>query len=224
MGSYLSKMIPLGLGAAVSPTMLAAALLILSSPKRPKTRTFAYLLGAAVTVIVIGIIAVMIGGKAQSTTAQKPSTVSAVIDLSLGMLLLFIAARGLISKPKQRKQTGVSTDQKRLGIMLAQDIGIGIVLTATNFTSLVFYLAAAKQTADSGLGIATQILGMSIVAVFFLLPVLLPLLITLVAPTIAKKILTAINRAMEDYGGYIMPLIAAIFGVYLAYKGLRVFF
>lgn len=220
MEALLVRMVPLAVGAAVSPTMLAASLLILSSKEHPRSRAVAYLAGAASTVALVGAIAVAAGGAAHTGSPHGPSSVSAGVDVLLGVLLVVVGVRRLVKQPRESKT--ISGDKPgTTGRLLAAGAGLGVLLTATNFTSLVFFLAAAKEVADSNLDAAAQALAMSIVGFGFVLPITLPLAVTILLPTASVRILDILNTSMRKYGGYAMPVIAVIFGAYLLYKGLR---
>ena len=101
---------------------------------------------------------------------------------------------------------------------------MGVALTVTNFTSLVFYVAAAKATADAKLPALDQVLAMGIVALGILAPIILPLGATIVAPTVSRRFLDAVSGLVKQYGRYIAAVIALLFGLYLLYKGGRVLF
>lgn len=225
MGNLFAKMIPLGLAAAVSPTMLATALFILGLKDRPRERMSIYIAGGALAVVIIGAAAIAVGG-AVAVKSSGSSKVSGTIDLALGALLLFLGIRNLIKKLDAGgdKRSGKSRIMKYVeGSGLFSFFFLGVVMMATNFSSLVFYLAAAKETADSGLAFPIEAAAMVIVAFFMLLPAVLPLTLAIMAPGIADRVTAALNNLINRYGTYIGPLIALLFGVYLLFEGAKAF-
>jgi len=221
MEAFLIQIIMMGLASAVSPTLLAVAVLLISSKKQPRLRVIAFLSGAALTLAVIGVIIISRGSISTST---RPSTVSAAIDIILGLLLIFFGIRARLIKPAKthvKKNTG-SPESKSTSKLLIENAGLGIALTATNGTSLIFYLAAAKKAAESGLGLAWRILSLFIVGILYLLPILIPLLVTLAAPDVSKEILNKVNMEVKKYGPVTIAVISIVFGVYLIAKGFRV--
>lgn len=218
-------MVPLALAAAVSPTVLTVTILLLSSTDHPRLKTSAYLLGAAVAVIVIGIIALMIS-TAAGTKPAHPSAASALIDIALGVLLLAVGVRQFTKKPKPKKpeEAQEKKGQKSLGSQVFEEGALGVAMIASDYTSLVFYVAAAKQTTDAKLPAVEAIVPMAIVALGILAPIILPLGATLIAPGTSRRFLDAVNGLVKQDGRYIAGIVAFIFGIYLLYKGGRVLF
>lgn len=220
MQSLFAEMIPLGVAAAVSPTMLAGALVLLSGKDRPKARTLSYLVGVVISLVVTGAVLLAIGGAA-SKAPHGPSPVSSWIDLGLGLLLLYIGVDRFIRGPrKSNDKTAQEEPAKPTSVL--KDAGLGLAIMTTNFTSLVFYFAAAKESADAAVDWVVRVMALAIVAFFITLPVLVPLLLTIVMPKTSSRVLDSVDEGLKKYGAFIMPGIALVFGVYLAYKGLRV--
>jgi len=218
-------MVPLALGAAVSPVLLTLSILLLSSDFHPRVRVLAYAGGVFISLVVIGVVAV--GGSASGSDGPShPSTFSAGLDILLGLLLIAVAVKNSVGSPKaaeKKKPVKTAKAEPSLAGLIVRDGGLGVVLTVTNFSSLVFYLAAAKSTADSHLPAFEQAAAMSLVGFGFMAPIVLPLLATVASPAASKKFLDATNRVVKDYGRYIGAAVALLFAVYLILKGAKVF-
>lgn len=217
-------MVPLALGAAVSPVLLTLSILLLSSDFHPRVRVLAYAGGVFISLVVIGVVAV--GGSATGGDGPShPSTVSAGLDILLGILLIAVAVKNSVGSPKaaEKKPAKAPKAEPSLAVQVVRDAGLGLFLTVTNFSSLIFYLAAAKSTADSHLPALDQAAAMSLVGFGFMAPIVLPLLATVASPAASKKFLDATNRVVKDYGRYIGAAVALLFGVYLILKGAKVF-
>lgn len=218
MAELLARLLPLGLAAAISPQLLAVTMAILGARDHPRSRTLAYLGGSALTLVLIGILAVTGGGAARGP--HRPSALSAAIDIILGALLLYLGVRKLVAKPKTRHVEPAS-GRASIGRQLVVSAGLGLLLTVTDFSSLVFYVAAAKQTADSRLRVTDQVIAMSVMALFIMVPIIVPLVFTVAAPAAAARLLSWTDQAAKKHGKYIVAAIALIFGVYLVLKGTR---
>lgn len=220
MGKLLASMIPLAMAAAISPTMLTAVVLVLSSKDRPRRRALFFLAGAVITLIAIGAAAVSLSA-AQPTSSHGKSPISAGIDIILGILLLYIGGRNFLKSrgPAKEGQTGGRFQKFFQGGGTANDFFLGVLFTVTDVTSLVFYLVAAKQARDSGLGVIADVAAMTIVGIAVILPILVPLAITIIAPNISGRVTDSLNEWIKKYGKYIGPVIAIAFGFYLLFKG-----
>ena len=225
MGNLLASMIPLALAAAISPTMLTAVVLVLSSKDRPRRRALFFLAGAVITLILIGVAALSISGAAVSQKSDGKSPISAGIDIILGLLLLFMGFRNLVRSRESNKDSDKGGKFQKFfqGGGAGSNFFLGVIFTVTDFTSLVFYFVAAKQARDSGLGFIADVAAMTIVGIAIILPILVPLAITIIAPDISGRLTDSLNQWIKKYGKYIGPAIALLFGVYLIDKGLPIF-
>ncbi len=149
MIKLLTILLPLGLGAAISPTMLAATLLTLASKDRARLRTLVFLGGSGITLVVLGALA-LASGKGIRMELPKPSLISTIVDIILGGLLIYIGHRKIFRKPKDARLKVQSKTKIFAKPGLLASFGLGFVITVTDFSSLVLYLAAAKQSIDAG--------------------------------------------------------------------------
>ena len=87
----MGRVFVLSLTAALNPTLLTAVTVMLTLPN-PRRLLFGYLLGAALTSVTCGLLLVfLLPGSSTSSTTKR--TVSPIIDLALGVLILLIVAR-----------------------------------------------------------------------------------------------------------------------------------
>src|SRR5438105_560231 len=99
MGPLLGEVLPLALGAAISPVLFLLQLSTLSG-QRPLARGSALAAGAAIPLLAIGALGVALGvGNALS----GHPTVKAGIDIALGAVLLGLAARTAFRTPAPAK-------------------------------------------------------------------------------------------------------------------------
>lgn len=215
--SQIAAFIPVFLA---SPTMYAGMLVILTSPNRPKAQAAAALVGSVLTLIVIGYAAIAAGGAA--TGPRQPITVSATVDMALGVLLIFFGLKRALKKPKPGAKPKPKAAPASTAPKFTKSMGFGIALTVVNPSSLVSYLAVAKITTDSQLATLNQAVAMSIAGLFYTSPILLPLLLTLLSPNLSERFLAGADHVFKTYGKYIVAAILVLFGFYLVSKGLRI--
>jgi hypothetical protein len=97
MSSLLREVIPLALGAAISPVIFLLQLNTLTG-ERPIARGSALTAGAAVVLIVVSTIGVLVGDTGFSTN----DTLKAAINLGFGVLLVAVGLRALVRPPTPR--------------------------------------------------------------------------------------------------------------------------
>jgi len=201
-----------------SPTMYAGMLVVMSSGKPARARSFAALIGNVVTVIVIGFALIEAGSIAAGP--RVPTTTSGAIDLAIGFLLIYLGIRRLFLKPKEKtEKEKPHENDAATEPQFVKYVGVGVLLTVTNPTSLASYLTAAKLTIDAHVDKADQIIAMSLATFCFSLPILLPLMLMIVSPGVSEKFLRALDTLFARYGRYIIAALLIGLGLYLAAKG-----
>ncbi len=219
--SQITAFLPIFLA---SPTMYAGMVLIMSSPNYTKLRVFAAWVGSAIAVLVIGVLAISLGGAA--TDPKEPTTISGIINLVLGIALILLTIWVLFRKkpkPEDEKKAKPPEDPAA-GPKLFKYAFYGILLVVTNPTSLASYIASAKLTVDSGLETGQQVIAMSIAGIYFTLPVLIPLVLLLIAPAACRKFLDLADRILDKYGRYIVAVVLIIVGANMVQKGWSILF
>lgn len=200
--------------------MYAGILIILSSPAHPRTRAFAALVGSVFIVTVIGLLAVEAGSAA--TDPRQPSNLSGVINLVLGILLLYLAINRFFKKQDSNKERKPRFENSSTRPQFIKYIGLGIVLTVVNPTSLASFLTAAKLTVDSDLGSASELIAMIVAGFYYTLPILLPLALAIIAPALSRRFLEAVDRLLNKYGRYIMTVFLVLIGLKLIQKAMEI--
>ncbi|MEX0991620.1 MAG: GAP family protein [Actinomycetota bacterium] len=216
MGDLLSQILPLTFAAAISPTVLTVAVLVLSSKERPVARTVAYAVGCWIVLLVIGLPAISLFADASAT--RTPAPWMRWVDLASGITLLALGARRLARKPTPHEKQG-SKAGKLANAGLRDYVVLGLALMITNFTTLVLYLPVLKGIARAPITGGVQLAVLLVCQVIILLPVLVPLLIRVLIPGPASKILGTVNAFTAKHTSVIMTVILLVFGVYLTAKG-----
>ncbi len=91
MNELLAKTVPLALGAMVSPTLLTAAILVLSGKISPRGRSWAFVAGGAVALAAFTVLVPWLAGLLKSV---GPDVIRSA-DVVFGVLLLAVALRKL---------------------------------------------------------------------------------------------------------------------------------
>jgi threonine/homoserine/homoserine lactone efflux protein len=209
VGTLLSQVIPLALGAAISPVLFLLTLTTLTGA-RPLVRGLALTAGAAVPLVVVGVFAFAIGGSLHTSHATK-----ATIDLALGVLLVLVGIRALVRPPAEPKPA----EEPRRPAGPARSFALGFGAMVTNVTTLALYLPAMKLIATSHVSDTDRVLAHVIVALITLTPAAVPVALVAVAPRSSGRILAAVSRFMSDHRRALPVVLGFGFGAWLIVKG-----
>jgi threonine/homoserine/homoserine lactone efflux protein len=221
MGDLLTKTIPLALGAAISPTVLAVGLLILSAPKRPVARGAAFTAGVLVILAGLTVVGLTLTHHAISGPA-KHDPISRAIDGTFGAVLLLLAIatvlRALTTDRESPDPKPAADPAKHAGLAAAFLLGMAMMMA--NFSTILLYLPAMREISAARLGTADKAVVVVIVFLITSLAATLPLLLRVVAPGPASRWFTALHGVVTRHQRQIAVVVEVIFGAYLLAKAI----
>jgi threonine/homoserine/homoserine lactone efflux protein len=218
MNQLLTTVLPLALGAAVSPTLLTAAVLVLSTKIAPRARAWALVLGAVVAMIALTVAAPIV---ANAIHSLQPVVVDRA-DVIAGALLLLLALRSVLRKhnsaeaAKKRAPSQTTATKPRLFAY----VGFGILLIAVDFSSTILYLVALKDIGNAHIPQTVQLLVLAIPFFAVIAPALIPTALSTVAPKRSDELLKPLAAWTSEHSNAIAAVISLVFGLYLVAKGL----
>jgi hypothetical protein len=216
--------------AALNPKLLAIDLLLIEN-RRPRAMFLCVLLGGLTVGLTIGLLDVLVL-HADAINSQK--TVSAGIDLALGLLLL--AAGGLVvtgrlhgrrkaavqaggggqpEKPEREKKDGWAQRvlaQPRLGFAMLVGALIGIPGAA--------YLSALHDLITGKSSTATQVVAVVLFVLIEFSLIIIPFVFLELRPEATKAALKHAQDWLLAHARQLMAYTALILGAYLAVSGL----
>jgi hypothetical protein len=101
MSNLVAGVLPLALGAAVSPTVLAVNLVILGSPVKGRSRGAWFALGGFAVIAALTVVA-FAGLLPSAASTGGPDTTAAVLDLGCALLLVALGVRALVRTPSDK--------------------------------------------------------------------------------------------------------------------------
>ncbi|MGB9978732.1 GAP family protein [Methanobacterium sp.] len=221
----LTNVLPLAIGAAVSPTVLIGIILILSMSDRPKLSGIAFYIGAIIILLSVAAAGVLLGKGAAVASSKHPSVTSAYFDLALGILLILLGIGRIVKKgsggPNESRFGGKS---KSPASDFIRYMILGLGMFTVNFTTTVLVFAAGKDIGVSSAGITDKVTVVIILTLMTLLVVEIPLLIYFTMPERSEKLLGVLNTWMQKNSRYLMAAVMFVFGIYLMLKGSWVLF
>ena len=220
MAELLSRVLPLALGAAISPTVLAIGLLILCSPKRPVARGAAFATG--VLIIIAGLSVVGLRFSHAANARAHPDDIARVVDLVAGLLLLLLALSTAVRMVRADRSatadpsSAAEDDGRRQGLVSAGLIGAAMMLT--NLSSIILYLPAMHEIARSRVDAADKAIAVLVVAAITSLPATLPLAVRVAAPGPSQRWLSTLHTWVAAHSRQIALVIEVVLGVWLIFK------
>lgn len=214
MQEVFLHILPLLLGAAISPVATIGMIAVLTTKDSPKLKGFTYLVGAIIPLLLIGIPGIFLFANIQFKPAN--SNVSSTIDLVAGLLLLALAVKNFFKKPSHQL-TKKAKSHKQLSP--AKSLALGTVLMITNFSTIVLFLPAVKDIALSSLDDIEKMTVLLVSIPVVMSMIVLPLVIAVLLPNSSKSILERLRVFMTRHNRAIVQAMLIIFGVYLLAKG-----
>lgn len=215
MGALLTSVIPLAIGAAISPGVLAITVIILGAKKSPRARVAYMLLGIF---LVLAVIALVASSAAQVPKEQSHTYLVRWLDIGLGVLLLLLGIRGLLKKPDPNAPAKTAKPRGQGGPL--RYIVVGFFVMGTDFSSLVLFIPGIRDTILAPVDLLGKIIAGAILFFGVMAPAIVPLLATIISPDRAGRTMTKINDWLTTHSRIISTTLAFVFGVYLVVKGL----
>jgi hypothetical protein len=205
--------VPLALGAAVSPLLLVGQMRTLTAPGSGERQAWAFVAGNAVVVAAWAVLGLGSGGSLPARASAGPDPVSAGIHLVLAAVLLAIGCSAL-------RREGGTVSSGSGGHGLGCSFALGLALMAGNLTSLVLYLPALQDLARAGLAPASLALLVLLVSLITLAPSLLPPLTLALTGAWGRIRLEALCRWTLRHQSAINAGLCFVFAAYLTRSGL----
>jgi hypothetical protein len=217
----------LAFAAALNPKLLALDLVLIEN-RRPRAM-FAWLLLAGLTVgVTIGLLDVLV---LHADAISHQGTVSAGVDLALGLILLAVGALAATGRLHGRRKAPVPAQAREPDKPDRKDGWAQRLLSEPRVTLAVLvgavvgipgasYLTALHQLVTGHYSTATQVIGVIVFVLITFLLIIIPFACLELRPEHTKALL---KRAQTWLLGHLVALIAAIallLGAYLTVSGI----
>ena len=220
MTPLLIKILPLQFASILSsPVVFALTLLLFSRKKFVVGRVLAMLIGALIIAITLAVCGLSIGNNLNVGTHHL--WLKAIIDFIIALIMLYFGISGFFKKSNDNKEKKEEHDQPR---QLGKWLAIGFIVSLSNFDVVILNFTAAKEIGAASIQYFDKIILLIVGVLFFIAPILLPFIFYLALPAAAEKILTPINNFLIKFGHYLVAAILIIFGIYLFYRGIQIFY
>ncbi|MFV9505354.1 MAG: GAP family protein [Oscillochloridaceae bacterium umkhey_bin13] len=219
MDSLFTQLIPLILGAVLSPLWVIIVLLMLTSPGGVLKAT-AFVLGMSFTRVVQGLLFGFVFGAATQADESSGKPIVSTLLLLMGILLLVAGVR------KWRKEDDPDEPppkwmQSMNEITALKAFGMGALLVGIGPKLWVFTLSALAVISDADLGLTASSIAFAFYIVMAQIVLILAILVAVLIPKRSQAILA---RAMDWLNTYNRPIsitVALVFGVFFMVNGLQ---
>lgn len=203
------EVLPLAIGAAISPTGLLFVMMILSGKGNSKKSALGFVLGGTLFLTILGLF-IFFTAKPVVNSTNHPNFTSSIIDIALGLLIVLIVIKSVFFKKKAK------SDEKKKKRPYPL---VGFLYMFINVSTLIPFIAAVKIISMNKLvpwdGIAILI-GVIIITMAM---IAFPVIISYAIPNESQKILGPVNQFMAKNGAKISNVYFSLMALYLIYHG-----
>ena len=220
MVSLFFEVLPMAIGAMVTPTLFALQVMVVSGSQwRPHAR--AVIAGTAAVFAVYT--ALILRGMSQLPSANTglTSRTESIIEFGAGVVVLVVSIWLLIPHPQinQKMKDKVGSHSSRSSSMVYA--GIAAYMAVTDFSTLALMLPALHDVTSSTTHIVFKALIVGFVFVCVMMPVLVPPGMVHFGGERTIDSLRRFNNWIMDHQLQVMGVVSGFIGVILVWRGLR---
>jgi threonine/homoserine/homoserine lactone efflux protein len=220
VGAVIGDLLPLAIGVAISPMPIVAVILMLLSRQAGKTGP-GFLIGWVAGIAVVTVIVLVAVGQAGNTSSGKPSTLSSVLKLCVGVLLILLAVRQWRSRPKEGETEATPKWMSTIdSFTFVKALGLGFALSAVNPKNLLLCLGAGTAIGAAHLPGAQDVVAVAVFTVIAASTVAIPVIGYLSARSRMTKPLESLRHWLIQNNATIMAVLLLVIGVVLLGKGI----
>ena len=220
MGSAIGNILPYAIGVALSPVPIIAVILMLFS-SRARTVAPALLLGWMAGIAIVGAIVLAVAGGLDTTGKKTTSTTGAIVQLLLGLLLLFLAYRQWRGRPRSGEEARMPRWMTSLDQLTPlKSLGLGALLSAVNPKNLPLSIGASVAIATANLPTTQTIVVLVVYIILASASIGGPVIFYLIAGQRAARTLDTWKTWLSANNAAVMAVLTLIFGAILLGKGI----
>src|SRR5450631_1395222 len=159
MGQLLVAVLPLALGAAVSPTLLALQLLVLTGPTHRLARAWSLALGAGLVLAAFSLLCVTALQHVRPHHGGHKSATDATVLLASGLLLGALAVRSRMRRPTVGEQHSSKIAERLTTAPTPWFVGVGAIGMIVNFSTLLLVVPAVHEITHSSAPATHQVVA-----------------------------------------------------------------
>lgn len=197
---------PILLADVLNP-VLFASLVYAAGKDQPIVNCASLILGHTAAYFSVGIL-LALGMEQFMERLENPRRIDFVVQLIIGLLLLWVAIRS-------RNDTGKRPDETSLSLTPAKSFGLGAIVNFVGIPFAVPYFAVLGQILKADLSETEVVVVLAAYNLAYVLPFAAVPLIVGVLGERSRPILEKINEVLERISGYLMPGLLGLVGLAL---------
>lgn len=222
MNGALGNVVVFAVGVATSPIPIVAIILVLMSARASRNGP-AFLAGWTVGVAAGCVLLLVLAGSID-TGGDGTTSRSAVLRVVLGAVLLVLAARSFMKRPRAGEEPDLPKWMDGIeAISPWRAAGLGVLLSLVNPKNFVLIAGGMAAVASADLATAQE----AVAVVVFVLVAISTVAVAVVVYTFAgsgrERVLQTARRWLEANNAVIMAVILIAIGVYLLFQGVTAF-
>jgi threonine/homoserine/homoserine lactone efflux protein len=220
VGDVIGELLPLAVGVAISPLPIIAVILMLLSRNAAKAST-GLLTGWGVGIVGVVVVVALLVGQAPDSSAGEPSTVSSVLKLVFGLLMLVLA----VQQWRQRPQPGETPEMPKWmssvdSFGFGKALGLGLLVSAANPANLVLLLSAGTTIGAGHLSAGGDVVTVLVFTLIATSTVTFPVIGYLAARDRMAQPLESLRGWLEQNSATLMAVLLLVIGVVLLGEGI----
>ena len=221
------QLLPLALGSAVYPTLLAVVIVILTQPN-PRRLLAAYLAGAMLASLALGLVIVAGLNSGHVLNGDSGRTINPAVDLVVGLLLLgllyaLLSGRGhsLADRRERKKAKQAESDKPSWSdrILGHESVALTFLLGIALNLPGALYLVALTQIASADQGTVADVLQVLVYNLIMFAWAEIPLIAYGLAPERTEAFIKKVHDWLGAHLRQIAIAICGIAAIYLTIKG-----
>jgi len=215
VGDTFAQVLPLAIGVAISPVILALQIAALASARRPLARALAVFLGVAVVAVAVVLGVAALDHHAVPVPRASHWVVAGWIRIAIAIVLVGVAVRFLVAKhaePTVKAGPEVGDDSSHL-------VRFAALGAAAMVSDSVMLIPAAHDAAVAPIPTGQRVTVLAVVTVVALLPAYGPMLAAVLTGTWGLGLLVRFGAWFQRHLRTIAIVGALVFAAYLALTG-----
>ncbi|MDW8805296.1 GAP family protein [Streptomyces scabiei] len=215
MGEAIGQILSYGVAVALSAFPIIGVVLMLATP-RARSNGPALLLGWVLGLALVGTVVLLVSGGAGTSDQGQPADWVSALDLALGVLLLWVAAKEWRGRPRGDEEVTLPKWMKAVDSFTpAKALTLGMALSALNPKNLLLSIAAASAIARTDVSAGAQAVALAVYVLLGALGPGTPVVLYFALKERSKHILDGLRLWMERHNTAIMAVICLLFAAKL---------
>src|SRR5829696_8647417 len=220
MAEAIGQVLSLGVGVSLSPVPIIAVVLMLATP-RARSNGPAFVLGWIVGLVVVGSLVLVVASGADAGQGSDPATWVDVLKLVLGTLLVLVAARQWVKRPREGADAPLPTWMRTIDeFSPARSIALGSALSGVNPKNLLLTVGAAAAIAGSASSAVQEAVAFGVFVAVATLGPGAPVIVYFALGERAVRSLGALKTWLSVHNAAIMAVLCLIIGAKLIGDGI----